>query len=425
SQPPRNQLRGWRELAHISKSYLNRPQLMKQKLKEWRRLYPQHPAIDDMYKTLVERKIEQPIQTEQIAVLLPLTGRYSAAGNAIRDGLLAAYYAARAKGESTQVRFYDTASTADINVLYDQAIADGSKVVLGPLRRDKVTSLYQRGEFTVPTIALNYTELDQTYKNFFQFSLSPEDEVKQVAERMWRDGYNSVALISPQGGWGDRLLTAFEKRWKEYNNVELDIYRYDEKNEGIANSIKRVLNIDTSKQRVRDLRRVLGRGIKYSERRRKDIDVIFVLGVSNKDAAQIRPQLKYFGADELPVYATSQIYSLSMNRRMTRDMDGILFSDMPWMLGTSQGAQGLRQALNKSFSIEQSPNIRLYAFGVDAYRVLPILRNLQLSPFERYEGATGYLHVNKQRHIERELEWAFFNGGEVQPITELVTEPES
>ncbi|MBD3669378.1 MAG: penicillin-binding protein activator, partial [Gammaproteobacteria bacterium] len=37
SQPPPNQLSGWLELAHLSKAYLNRPQLMKQKLKEWRR----------------------------------------------------------------------------------------------------------------------------------------------------------------------------------------------------------------------------------------------------------------------------------------------------------------------------------------------------------------------------------------------------
>jgi outer membrane PBP1 activator LpoA protein len=393
---------------------------MKDPLDQWKRLYPQHPAIDDLYTTLLNRKVEQPIETSQVAVLLPLTGRYSAAGTAIREGLLAAYYEAKSSGQASRLKFYDTAQTQNITKLYDQAVDDGSSVVIGPLQKNEVNQLLDRGSFPVPTIALNYADKDERETNFFQFSLLPEDEVAQVAERIWQDGYNSVAVISPQGGWGDRLLKAFQQQWHDYSNVDSDIYRYDAEKEGVADSIQKVLSIDTSKHRLISLRRILGRGIKYSERRRKDIDVIFVVGVSDKDAAQIRPQLKYFGADDIPVYSTSHIYTLSMNQRMARDMDGILFCDMPWMLGTTTDSQAIRDKLENNFSIESSPNIRLYAFGVDAYKVLPVLRSLQASPYERFEGATGYLHVDKQRHILRKLEWAYFERGKVRPINALM-----
>jgi outer membrane PBP1 activator LpoA protein len=424
TEPPPNLLSGWLELAHISKAYLDRPMEMKERLEQWKRLYPRHPAIDDLYTTLLNRKVEQPIETRQVAVLLPLTGRYSAAGTAIREGLLAAYYEAKSTGQQSRLKFYDTAQSQDITKLYDQAVDEGGSVVIGPLQKNEVNQLLERGEFPVPTIALNYADKNEQESNFFQFSLLPEDEVAQVAERIWQDGYNSVAVISPQGGWGDRLLKAFQQQWHNYSNVDSDVYRYDAKREGIADSIKKVLSIDTSKHRLISLRRILGRGIKYSERRRKDVDVIFVAGVSDKDAAQIRPQLKYFGADDIPVYSTSHIYSLTMNKRMARDMDGILFCDMPWMLGTAQDARAIRDKLNKDFSIDNSPNIRLYAFGVDAYKVLPVLRSLQASAYERFEGATGYLHVDKQKHILRKLEWAYFDRGKVRPINALMNPDE-
>jgi outer membrane PBP1 activator LpoA protein len=419
TEPPPNLLSGWLELAHISKAYLDKPMEMKARLEQWKQLYPHHPALADLYNTLLNRKVEQPIQTQQVAVLLPLTGRYSAAGTAIREGLLAAYYQARTQGPASRLKFYDTAQSQDITKLYDQAINEGGSVVLGPLRKDEVNRLLERGNFPVPTVALNHSDETANEKNFFQYSLLPEDEVAQVAQRIWQDGYNSVAVISPKGGWGDRLLKAFREQWHDYSNVDSDVYRYDASREGIAESIQKVLSIDTSKQRVRSLRHILGRGIKFSERRRKDVDVIFVAGVNNKDAAQIRPQLKYFGADDIPVYSTSHIYSLTMNKRMMRDMDGILFCDMPWMLGTSPSARVMRDRLDKDFAIDNSPNIRLYAFGIDAYNVLPALRGLQASPYERFEGATGYLHVDKQKHILRKLEWAYFDRGEVKPINSL------
>ena len=418
--PPPNLLSGWLELAHISKAYLDKPMEMKARLEQWKQLYPNHPALGDLYATLLNRKVEQPIKTQQVAVLLPLTGRYSAAGTAIREGLLAAFYHARAAGHpANRLKFYDTAQSQDITQLYDQAVNDGSSVVIGPLQKNEVNQLLDRGNFPVPTIALNYTDEAPHEANFFQYSLLPEDEVAQVAERIWQDGYNSVAVISPKGGWGDRLLKAFQQQWHNYSNVDSDVYRYDADKEGIADSIQKVLSIDTSKHRLINLRRILGRGIKYSERRRKDVDVIFVVGVNDKDAAQIRPQLKYFGADDIPVYSTSHIYSLTMNRRMARDMDGILFPDMPWMLGNSAETQAMRDKLDKDFNIDNSPNIRLYAFGIDAYNILPVLRSLQASPYERFEGATGYLYVDKQKHILRKLEWAYFDHGKVQPINPL------
>lgn len=420
--PPPNHLSGWLELAHIGKTFLDRPEKIKSRLERWTRQYPKHPAQADIYEELLARKMEQPISTRQMAYLLPLSGNFAYAGNAIRDGVMASYYQAKTKGSNTQIRFYDTASTTDISELYDQAISEGASVVLGPLRKNMVNQLVEHDSYPVPTISLNYADSDETDENLFQLSLLPEDEARQVAERIWQDGYQSVAIISPKGAWGDRLIKAFQNQWQGHKNIHSEIYRYDPKTKGIADGIKDVLSIDSSKQRRNDLRRLLGRGIKFSERRRKDIDVIFVAGISSKDAAQIRPQLKYFGADDVPVYATSHIYSNNINKRMLRDMNGILFCDMPWMLNYKSKKFPLRRQLQKVYNIEKSRHIRLYALGVDTFTMLPALRNLQVSSVERYEGVTGYLSIDKEQHIIRQLEWAFIEKSTAIPFSERVIE---
>lgn len=422
TSPPPNHLSGWLELTHIGKTFMERPAEMKVRLENWIRHYPTHPAKADLYQELLSRKIEQPISSRQIAYLLPLSGNFAYAGNAIRDGVMASYYQARAKGSETQIRFYDTASADNISALYDQAVDDGASVVVGPLRKNLVHQLVERGSYPVPTISLNYTDSNERDENLFQMSLRPEDEAKQVAERIWHDGYQSVAIISPKGIWGDRLIKAFQAQWQSHKNINSEIYRYDAKKQGIADGIKNVLSIDSSKQRRNDLRRLLGRGIKFSERRRKDVDVIFVAGVSSKDAAQIRPQLKYFGADDIPVYATSHIYSKNMNKRMLRDMNGILFSDMPWMLNFTSKRFPLRKQLQSVYKIDKSRHIRLYALGVDTFKMLPALRNLQVSSVEHYEGVTGNLLVDKQQRINRLLEWAYIEKSRAIPYNERIIE---
>lgn len=422
--PPPDHLSGWLELSHIGKTSMDKPEGMKSRLEDWLRHYPGHPAQGDIYQNLLNRKFEQPISSRQIAYLLPLSGNFAYAGNAIRDGVMASYYQTRGKHQTaeSQIRFYDTASSDDITTLYDQAVADGASVILGPLQKNLVNQLLERGNFSVPTISLNYADGNQGDDNLFQLSLLPEDEARQVAERIWQDGYQSVAIISPKGAWGDRLIGAFQEQWQTHKNINTELYRYESKTSGIAAGIQTVLGIDSSKLRRADLTRLLGRGIKFSERKRKDIDAIFVAGVSSKDAAQIRPQLKYFGADDIPVYATSHIYSSNIDRRMLRDMDGILFCDMPWMLNSTSKQFPLRQQLQQIFNIEQSRHIRLYAMGIDSYNMLPALRNLQISSLERYEGVTGYLSIDKQQRIIRQLEWAYIERSSAIPFNERVIE---
>ena len=59
---------------------------------------------------------------------------------------------------------------------------------------------------------------------------------------------------------------------------------------------------------------------------------------------------------------------------------------------------------------------RLYAMGVDAYRLAPRLNQLKALPESRVDGLSGSLSLNPAQRIERQLPWAEFRDGQVQRL---------
>ena len=94
----------------------------------------------------------------------------------------------------------------------------------------------------------------------------------------------------------------------------------------IVNPIRDSLAIDQSQKRANKLRWIIGKKFKFNPRRRQDINVI-LLAASPTQARQIRPALKFYFAGNIPVYATSNIYSGIEKPQLDKDLDGIIFGD--------------------------------------------------------------------------------------------------
>jgi outer membrane PBP1 activator LpoA protein len=94
------------------------------------------------------------------------------------------------------------------------------------------------------------------------------------------------------------------------------------------------------------------------------------------------------------------------------DLDGVLFPEMPWVVGAGQGAPELWDLLQTEWSSAARGRLRLYAFGYDAYRLLRGLgaatRGIGLN------GLTGRLTMTPDGRVERDLDWAQVEGGRPQ-----------
>ena len=413
--PPPHVLSGWIELMQISKSIRYNSQKMRKHLEQWQANFSDHPAGEDILAALYEQS-EQVISLhpENIALLLPLSGNLQPAGEAIQNGFISAYYAQEQEDGQQQVRIYDVNSATDIREVYQRAITDGSDLVVGPLDKNDIATLVNSDTLTVPTLALNY--LDQDGENFpdhlFQLGLSPEDEARQAARRIWADGHSRIGIVYPDTSWGQRVADAFIYEWEKSDSSIVAAQSYDNSGNDFSSPISQMLKIAESNTPAIELKEISEPIDKNPATKPPlGVDAVFMPG-SPRQLRQLRPQLRFHDAGEIPVYATSQAFTGKRNRIMDRDLNGILFCDMPWILDTDNGNRKLRQTIRKNFAIAPDSQInRLYALGVDAYNVIKALASLQNQPYERYDGETGMLMMDDNGRLHRQLPWAIFERG--------------
>jgi uncharacterized protein len=410
SAPPPDILSGWLELAIIAKTALTQTTALDQRIADWRTRYPHHPASEDLMASLLAQQPERlRSRPAHIALLLPLSGPFAKSAEAIRDGFLAAYFQRPAQDYLPVIQVYDTTGTVDIVQLYGQAVKDGAEFVVGPLEKDAITALRQSNIVTTPTLALNYTDSnDPAPADLYQFGLAPEDEARMVAERAWLEGHQQALAIIPEGDWGNRTFHAFAEYWQQLGGTVVGVNTYAVNSDDQSSSLRKLLNIDDSEARARALRNTLQTDIKFEAWRRHDADFIFMLAFP-RQARQIPPQLKFLYAGDLPIYATSHIFDGRLDRAKDRDLDGVIFTDIPWLLTPQQFP--LRGKTRELWPETADQYARLYALGRDAYNLIPDLDTLRASPYEEFPGATGRLIINDFNRIRRILLWARFSGG--------------
>jgi outer membrane PBP1 activator LpoA protein len=402
---------GWYRLAQVAMTWSNDLDHQLLEVRRWRADWERHPAARIPPSELALSEIVAQERPQRIAVLLPLQ---LAPGAIVRDAFMSAYFSLlELGGQVPEVRFYDTGTNVDnIVALHRQARADGAQMVIGPLLKPQVAALQQEADLGVPTLALNNNEGATTNSpQLYQFSLSPENEARQVARKGWDDGHRNVAILSPLDAPGNEVLIrkreSFVAEWQRLGGrvVAQDGYR-----DNYTETISGMLELDASTARMASLRALIGRPVLFVQRRRQDIDFIYLLA-EPAPARQIVPSLAYLYAGDIPVYAGQDVYSGIARPLEDRDLNGVTFAESPWLLGNA-GSDNTR--LRELFPATTANNLRLQAFGMDAFRLYPRLRLLESSPEARMPGASGTLHLGANRAVESDLVWATVNEGLVQ-----------
>lgn len=340
---------------------------------------------------------------KKIVVLLPLKGKYGESGQAVKNGFMAAFYAN--KGQSTSqpvVKVVDT-SEQNVNVAYEKAVNEGADLIVGPLDKDQVQTLIKSTRLTVPTLALN-TVTDQKVNNLYQFGLSQLDEADQVAQRAASDGHRQALVIAPAGAWGAGIVSSFKNRWQSVGGTIVDQVNYQNPRQ-LSDQIRQVLHVANKKSRAHKVENDSKQPV---SRRRQDIDMIFLVAEPVK-AREIVPLLKFYYAGNIPVYATSLVYSGRLNPDQDTDLNNVAFGDMPWVLGgLPNNLDGIKTNVSELWKTSYAQNPKLYALGVDAYQ---LSQNLYQVPADGFRGATGTLYIQDNRHVYRKLSWAKVRGG--------------
>lgn len=340
---------------------------------------------------------------KRIALLLPLSGNHAEAAKAIQDGYLASYY--EQGGHKPAIRVYDTTQPGGIQQVYEKALREGADFVVGPLTKEDVhqLSLLPAHQLQTPVLALNHhPQVRQAPRHFVQFSLTPELEAIQLAEKAKRKGFQTASIIVPENEWGTRISSAFIHRWEKLGG---EIIRAVSVNPAAdqATSVRRLLGIPDTQPKRRDE----DENEKEKPVRPQPVDVI-VIAAPPEQARQLKPLMDFYYAHNIPTYATSSIYTGHPNPKRDMDMNGIIFCDMPWLIDPLR-AKEMQQLLSRNPAKHSDQYKRLFAMGVDAYYLSTHMAALRAG--EQYAGVTGELSLGQNNHIRRNLAWALMKRG--------------
>ena len=422
---------GWYALASLYQSYQLRPNQLIRSLESWKADYPEHPLLSFMPTQLTNLPELSPFQPENIAVLIPLSGRFKQQGQAIQYGLLDAYYKEQGKQMLTspalKFHFFDTQAQS-IEQIVAQFKEQNIDFVVGPLLKNKVKEFLSLAE-KMPVLTLNRFPKQQLEEGpeaekkqiawHYAFPLSPEEEAKQAARLIFSQQHKKPLLLAPDSAYGKRIAEAFHQQWRTLNTEEealVETHFFADKKK-LASFVDRILQTEKSKRRIEQMKIITDLPLKTKLRSRRDIDAIYI--ISKRDEllmlkAFIDVSISPFAAT-IPLYASSRSH---LRDQQNKELSKLIFSDSPFLLETENKTfKEVQQAWKKqSFSA-----LRLFALGFDSYQLIGQLIQLQNSEEKIYNGLIGQLSLDSTNTIRARLSWAQYQQGKLIEIAAPVS----
>ncbi len=412
-------LTGWLDLTLTIRQNLVSPENVAASMTAWKTRNSFHPLTEAEALDLWLRYRQQFRPPRKVAVLLPESGRLSVAGAAIRDGLMTAFLE---NPGGAEIQFFATGDQPESAIsAYFTALDAGADWIIGPLDKGAIEALLGLAGLSTPVLALN--ELPETFHapaglqgRIFGMSLSQEQEAIAVARHALSAGYQRAVVLAPESFRGDRMAAAFQEEFlrEDFLHEDTEIIaaaRFTDADNDYSPVIERILKIDESKARKRSLEHTLQMPVEFEAVRRNDIDFIF-LAANGRQAAQLRPQLRFHDAGDIPVYSTGRIYAGRPDPAHYQDLNGIRFPITPWQLENTE-----TDDLPYLESIRGGNLASLYSVGQDAWNILPWFELMRKDPDFSFPGQSGFYQIGVNDILVRDPAWAVFRRGRPAPLT--------
>lgn len=377
--------KGFYEYAIIDKSSNN--QLKDQMMDTFAKKYPNHPLLLLSAPEKVEPVVNQQdvrdvtpkggkavavdsqalfnIQDgDQIAVLLPLSGRFaSSVGEPAKLGILTAL---KDRGSKAKVTFYDTNKT-NISQIVATISSNGTKLVIGPILKPEVNAMNAAG-LKIPSITLNSPEGNRPVNQWY-FDLGPNYEGAIAASKIYADGYKSpIAIGLSTDKASQRSVNSFMNTFGKVNNNAV-VCNYNNP----ANVTSEIAKCPFG-----------------------SADSAYV-SASVIDAVQIKAAIP----SNVAVYLTDKSYMGVNNSSQELALKGAILGDMPWVLTDSS----LKESFMKSMPKANSQVQRIFAASYDAVNFAFNINQLAANQNDVLHGLSGDISLGHNGLIESTPMW--------------------
>jgi ABC-type branched-subunit amino acid transport system substrate-binding protein len=172
----------------------------------------------------------------RIALLVPMSGETAPVGQAIANATTMALLDTGA--DNLRITTYDTAE--GIGGAAQKAIADGNRLILGPLSADAVPAVQVAARPAgVPVIAFA-NDPSVAAPDVFVIGHLPEQSIRRTVAFARKRGAARFAVLVPEGDYGTRALSALENALRESGGALVRRETYARGNTSIVSAASRL-----------------------------------------------------------------------------------------------------------------------------------------------------------------------------------------
>ncbi|HEJ9545393.1 TPA: penicillin-binding protein activator [Proteus mirabilis] len=309
-----------------------------------------------------------------------------------------------------QVIMYDT-NSQPIDLLLKQVQQEGADLIVGPLLKPEVIKTIEL-KSGLPVLALNEVDNIPLATTVCFFSLSPEDETRNAAQHLRQQQKSNPLIIVPDNKFGQRMAQTFADEWQRSGGGTVLQQTFGSL-DSLKSSINRGVGIRMTGTPVLPTDNApLPLDTASMPTTNGAIDSVYIIATSD-ELTLIKPMIDMAISTKKrpPIYVSSRSNQGGMGPDFRMEMDGIQFSDIPLMTGANLP---LMQKASSKFANDYSL-MRLYAMGIDAWSLANNYNELTKGTLQ-FNGVSGFLRVEDNCTIYRQLPWMQFKQGKIEPV---------
>ncbi len=196
-------------------------------------------SVHDKLAALAAELVASAVDPAAIAVILPLTGRYSAIGSELRTAI------ELANPDGTHWVFLDTRGEPEgARAAVAAAVAKGAIAILGPVgEREAIAAAREAALAGIPIGLLAPADGASAQAGVFRLVGSPADEARAIAKLALDDSFPTVGVFAPRDDIGQEAADEFAA---EATRLGVDVTAtgsYDPTGGDLEPDVKRFLNL--------------------------------------------------------------------------------------------------------------------------------------------------------------------------------------
>ena len=389
------------------------PNAFEQSLSQWQRLHRRQfdtMLWADQASAWVSQWRSRVHGPRSVGVVLPKSPALERAGEAIQDGMLETWLTLPTNVRPEIIFYYvDDNNPAELDRVIRRAQDDRVDWLIGPLARDQVDQVLQMrsSQWPIPTLLLNTPSNPRLTRRLndqrLSFALRPEADAQQAAQYASALNLDRALVLAQDTSWGQRMASGFADTFRSLGRRVIEVAWYDPDAVDHSILLELVLGLNDSRQRIAEIENLVGSSVVAEPQRRQDIEMIF-LAARADDARQIRPQLQFFRADDLPVVSVSYAIDGAVDARRDVDLDGVILPMAPWFVDNTSAGQLRLQAERRHPSLSTNSSLsHLHAMGRDLIQLMRYLEPMKKDQQLALRGMTGNLTISSSGEINRVL----------------------